>query len=70
MTEANQSAFLAWFIKQHGPREIGRLRDQSDHQLHDEIQRGEAAAAELDSRKQWDAQQQSALYAWQVKDKT
>ena len=63
------SEFLAWFIAQHGARERGVMADKSDDELNCMIHDGKLAAMVLQSREEWDARQQSALYAWQARDK-
>lgn len=60
-----QSAFLLWFRAQHGPRPGGAV---SDDNLADLVRQGETARAVLQLRSAYDRQEQSALYAWQVKD--
>ena len=60
-----QSAFLLWFRAQHGPRPGGAV---SDDNLADLVRQGETARAVLQLRNAYDRQEQSALYAWQVKD--
>ena len=64
-----ESEFLAWFVRQHGQRASGLMMDRSDDQLRGMIQAGKIAAAQLEARKEWDARQASALYAWQARDK-
>lgn len=65
-----ESEFLAWFIAQHGPRESGLMTGRSDEQLASIVDAAKLAADDLARRKEWDARQQSALYAWQAREKT
>lgn len=65
-----KSDFSEWFKAQHGPRERGVMAGYSERRLRDEIQRGKIAAAELEARSLWDEKRQSALYAWQAREKT
>lgn len=65
-----KSEFMTWFVAQHGHRERGVMAGHSDQRLRDEIERGKIAAAALAERETWDEKQQSALYAWQARNKT
>lgn len=59
-----KSAFLKFFVAQHGPR----ARDaRSDEELRDAIAAGEWARQEMRARTEWDARHQSALYAWNAR---
>ena len=64
-----QSEFLTWFTEQHGPRTSGLLTDRTDDEIRGLIQVGNIATAQLEARKLWDEKHQSALYAWQARDK-
>ena len=66
MKTRTMATFSDWFEQQHGKREKNRP-DISDEELEDEVNRGQAAAAELHRRNAWDARRESALYAWQAK---
>ena len=68
--KAMKSEFAKWFKAQHGPRESGLLAGHSEQMLRDEVHRGKVAAAELEARRLWDENRQSALYAWTARDKT
>lgn len=63
---AHGSAFRTWFEAQHSKRpNIGNVTDEK---LREMIMLGDGAARELYARKMYDAQKQSALYAWTAKD--
>jgi len=53
--------FLTWFIEQHGERPIPPGRDKAMLEI---VEQGETAAQLLRASKFWDAQKESALYAW------
>lgn len=61
-----KSAFMEWFVLQHGPRETCHT-DRTDTQLEQAIAQGESSAKELGRRKTWDTYKTSALWAWQAK---
>jgi hypothetical protein len=58
--------FHAWFIDQHGTKPGGRVSDES---LRDTAGAGNHARKVLAEREIWEARYQSALYAWNAKDK-
>ena len=64
------SRFADWFEAQHGPRESHRYVDVADDVLNDQVAVGRGAKNEMVARRRWDARYESALYAWQVRNKT
>lgn len=58
------SDFEAWFIAQHGRRD---LENVTDKQLQDLVSDGKAAERALGRRQIWDEKYQAALYAWQAR---
>lgn len=62
------SDFAEWFEAQHGPRGNHAFRRLTDDQLSESVAAGLSARQELDRRQRWDAQRQSALYAWQARE--
>lgn len=69
MSEQVKSSFMEWFVAQHGKRTDSGMDDYSDHLLQSFISRGQLAESVLTQRQLWDARQQSALYAWQAREK-
>ena len=61
-----KSRFEAWFIAQHGKRE---RMDKTDDELSALVMQGKQAEEELRRRKEWDARQESALYAYNAFDR-
>ena len=60
------SAFETWFVAQHGERPGGTETDES---LHAKQIAGEAAGEVIKRRYEWDARFESALYAWQARER-
>ena len=60
----SDDTFGVWFRRQFGTRPKGR----SDQELVDCVCAGEQAKADLACRRQWDANQTAALYAWCARD--
>lgn len=56
--------FAAWFRLQHGDRPRGNQLE-----LERKVREGAEAQALLAAQKSWDMRQQSALYAWQAREK-
>jgi hypothetical protein len=63
------SAFETWFTAQHGPRNASGLQTRTDEELKDMVQAGKVAERALAARERWDAREESALYAWQAREK-
>lgn len=66
---AGESAFLKWFIEQHGTRVTEKYRKVEDDELLDIAFKGDSARAEWQRRREWDLRRESALYAWQVEER-
>ena len=60
------SAFEKWFVLQHGERPQG----PGPEELQIRISIGHRAKQLLESQERWDARHESALYAWQAREKT
>lgn len=60
------SKFDAWFEAQHGKRPGWT---ESDESLQTAVRRGERARDTLDRQREWDARRESALYAWQARER-
>ena len=62
------SNFAAWFEAQHGKRTVSGMPNHTDQMLRDMADAGRIAERVLGCREVWDAQQKSALYAWQARE--
>lgn len=60
------SAFEKWFVAQHGARPGPGLEQDS---LFERVKLGHEARGILDARQDWDNRRQSALYAWQARER-
>jgi hypothetical protein len=63
-----KSAFHEWFISQHGERPV--MLGKNDEDLMLMISAGERATAMLLAGQDWNNRYQSALHAWQAREKT
>jgi len=59
--------FTDWFEQQHGKRPTMHGRSETDIRLM--ISEGENARDVLNAQLGWDARRESALYAWQAREK-
>ena len=62
-------AFTDWFKEQHGARTASGMASVRDEELRKAIALGREANRILTARQLWDEKHQSALYAWNVKQK-
>ena len=65
-----KSEFTEWFVAQHKLRTASGMPNHTDQQLHDIMQTGRVTKRMLACRELWDEKQQTALYAWQARNKT